>query len=126
MAASKHSRAMITVSAKPRPDLEAEVEAWDEGRFAKDSWEDAPEAVPARAESVAISIRLPAAMLDVLRAFAARSGVGYQVLMKTWLHERIAAERAELAARARSRRAPTPERMVDSENIDGPHYRMTG
>jgi hypothetical protein len=31
-------------------------------------------------------------MLAVLKAFAERTGVGYQTLVKQWLHERIQAE----------------------------------
>jgi hypothetical protein len=38
-------------------------------------------------------------MIAILRAFAEGEGVGYQVLMKRWLDDRIKQEREELAAR---------------------------
>lgn len=41
---------------------------------------------------VSISIRMPVKMLAILREFAEREGVGYQVLIKTWLHDRIREE----------------------------------
>ena len=63
-------------------------------------WEDAPNAVPRAAESVAISLRLPKHMLGILREFAWRQGIGYQVLMKRWLDDRIRNEAAELRRRA--------------------------
>ena len=53
---------------------------------------DAPDAVPRQAESVPISIRVPKVMLEILREFARREGVGYQVLMKRWLDDRIRQE----------------------------------
>ena len=56
-------------------------------------WVDAPDAVPRAAESVAVSIRLPKKLLGILREFARREGIGYQVLMKRWLDERIGKER---------------------------------
>lgn len=60
-------------------------------------WEDAPDAVPRNAESVAISLRLPKKMLDILREFARREGkgIGYQALLKRWLDDRIRKEAAE-------------------------------
>jgi hypothetical protein len=36
-------------------------------------------------------------MLTILKAFARREGIGYQVLMKRWLDERISEERDELS-----------------------------
>lgn len=55
-------------------------------------WTDAPEAVPRIAESTAISVRFPTKMLPILKEFARREDVGYQVLMKRWLDERIKVE----------------------------------
>lgn len=55
-------------------------------------WVDAPEAVPRHSQSVSVTIRLPKLMLDLLREFAQREGVGYQVLMKRWLDDRIRRE----------------------------------
>lgn len=74
-------------------ELAEEARRWDEREVTPAGWEDAPEAVPRVKESVAISIRLPRRMIEVLKEFAQRSGIGYQVLMKRWLDERIHQER---------------------------------
>lgn len=47
---------------------------------------------PTHPAAVSISIRMPVNMLAILREFAEREGVGYQVLIKTWLHDRIREE----------------------------------
>ena len=60
-------------------------------------WQDAPEAIPKAGASTAISLRIPTPMLAILKAFAEREGVGYQVLLKRWLDERIREERDKLA-----------------------------
>ena len=36
-------------------------------------------------ESTQINIRLPCQMVEILKEFARRAGIGYQVLMKRWL-----------------------------------------
>lgn len=123
MAASKRARVTITTTSEDRPDLADEAPRWVRGDFADSSWEDAPEAL-VRPESVAISIRFPAKMLEILRAFAAREGVGYQVLIKRWLDERLVIERDKLAPARPAPAAPRPERMRDSAVIDGPHYEI--
>lgn len=55
--------------------------------------EDAPYAVFRGAESKAISIRLPTAMIQLLKGFAKQQGIGYQVLIKRWLDDRLRFER---------------------------------
>jgi hypothetical protein len=74
-------------------ELAEEARRWDSGELSPKGWEDAPEAVPRAKESVPISLRVPAPMLEILKEFARREGVGYQVLMKRWLDERIRSER---------------------------------
>jgi predicted DNA binding CopG/RHH family protein len=74
-------------------ELAEEARRWDERRVSPVDWEDAPNAVPRAKESVAVSIRLPRQMVEILREFARRTGIGYQVLMKRWLDERIRQER---------------------------------
>ena len=44
--------------------------------------------------SESISLRLPKPMLVILKEFARREGIGYQVLIKRWLDDRIRAEHA--------------------------------
>ena len=74
-------------------ELAEEARRWDEREVTPAGWEDAPEAVPRAKESVSISIRLPRPMVEILKEFARRAGIGYQVLMKRWLDERIRQER---------------------------------
>ncbi|HET7505385.1 MAG TPA: CopG family antitoxin [Kofleriaceae bacterium] len=53
-------------------------------------------AVPRAQEATAISIRIPRALLALLKKFAEREGVGYQVLIKRWLDDRLRMERERL------------------------------
>jgi CopG antitoxin of type II toxin-antitoxin system len=82
-------------------ELAEEARRWDSGELTPRGWVDAPDALPRARESVAISLRVPAPMLEILKEFARREGIGYQVLMKRWLDERIRMERD----RGRKRRA---------------------
>lgn len=77
-------------------EMAEEAQRWAEGKVPPGSLVDAPEAVPRAKESIAISIRLPRLMVELLKEFARRSGIGYQVLMKRWLDERIRQERERL------------------------------
>ncbi len=83
-----------------RAKLAEEAAAWSEGRLTPQGWEDAPSAVPRAAASKAISIRLPVPMLQLLRGFAERDGIGYQVLIKRWLDDRLRTERRRLRSRS--------------------------
>jgi hypothetical protein len=89
-------------SADHRPasaeELAREAADWDLRRARPDDWQDAPEAIPRVGSSKAISIRIPTQMLAILKAFARREGIGYQVLMKRWLDERISEERDRLSS----------------------------
>ena len=78
-------------------ELAAEASRWDSGAIESKGWVDAPEAIPRARASTPISLRVPEQMLRILKLFAEREGVGYQVLMKQWLDERIQKERDELA-----------------------------
>ncbi len=77
--------------------LAREALLWDSGSLRPDDWIDAPEAVPRSGAATPISIRVPTQMLAVLKAFAKREGIGYQVLMKRWLDERIREEHSKLS-----------------------------
>ena len=92
---------MTDQSYRPASDQELASEArrWNAGEVDGRGWLEAPEAIPRAGSSTPISLRVPAQMLEILRAFAQREGVGYQVLMKRWLDERIREERDALAAR---------------------------
>src|SRR5688500_7346216 len=52
----------------------------------------APERPVESGPLVAISLRVPGSMLESLKQFAELRGVGYQVLMKRWLDDRIRQE----------------------------------
>ena len=78
--------------------LADEVRRLESGAVDSSGWVDAPEAIPRVRASTPISLRLPTQMLRILKLFAEREGVGYQVLMKQWLDERIRKERDDLAA----------------------------
>ena len=79
--------------------LAAEAKRWESGAIDPDGWVDAPEAIPHVRASTPISLRVPTQMLRILKLFAEREGVGYQVLMKRWLDERVQVEQETLAAR---------------------------
>ena len=66
-------------------ELAEEARKWDTRELTPSMLIDAPEAIPRVGESTAISIRLPTKMLALLKEFARREGLGYQVLMKRWL-----------------------------------------
>lgn len=74
-------------------ELAEEAQQWETGKLTPKGWVDAPDAIPNVKESVPISLRVPATMLLILKEYARREGVGYQVLMKRWLDERISTER---------------------------------
>jgi len=52
---------------------------------------------------------MPKALLAVLKAFAEREGIGYQVLIKRWLDDRIREERNRL--RKKLSQSTTRERV---------------
>lgn len=80
-------------------ELEREARDWDLRVLTPRGWKDAPEAIPRVGASTTISLRMPTQMLSVLKAFAKQEGVGYQVLLKRWLDDRIREERDRLAMR---------------------------
>jgi predicted DNA binding CopG/RHH family protein len=77
--------------------LADEARRWDARELTPAGWEDATDAVPRAKASEAISLRLPLPMLAVLKEFARREGIGYQVLIKRWLNDRIFQERDQRA-----------------------------
>lgn len=94
-----------------REELEREAEDWDRGVLTPRDWQDAPEAIPRVGASTSISLRVPNDMLAILKAFARRQGIGYQVLLKRWLDDRIRDERDKLA----KERKDSPARDADSD-----------
>ena len=83
-------------------ELVHEGRCWDNREMTPAGWEDAPEAVPCARESVADSLCLPVQMMAILKEFAQRAGVSYQVLMKRWLDDRIRQEHERIQSQAGS------------------------
>jgi len=77
-------------------EMAEEARRWAESEMPNVGMEDSPDAVPRARESTQINIRLPCKMVDILKEFANREGIGYQALMKRWLDERIRQERDRL------------------------------
>jgi hypothetical protein len=94
----------MTETRATNEELAKEAILWDSHQLTPKGWEDAPDAVPRPKESIQISIRLPRQMIEILKEFARRQGIGYQVLIKRWLDERIRQERESL----RRRQEPVP------------------
>lgn len=110
----------------PHDVLAQEASDWDARRRTPAGFEDAADAIPRAREATAISIRMPTALLSLLKKFAEREGVGYQVLIKRWLDDRVREERDRLrrdrsqaAMRERSRAPQFP--LVDRDDGRG-HY----
>jgi len=80
----------------PHATLAAEAAEWDSRRRTPSGFTDDEEAVPRARESTAISLRLPGALLALLKKFAEREQIGYQVLIKQWLDDRVRLERERL------------------------------
>jgi hypothetical protein len=80
----------------PHAELAAEAAEWDSRRRTPSEFVDDDDAVPRAHEATAISIRIPQALLALLKQFAEREGIGYQVLIKRWLDDRLRVERERL------------------------------
>jgi hypothetical protein len=63
-------------------ELADEAHRWDSRQITPAGWKNAPDALPDARESTVISLHLPGAMMAILDEFAARSGIGYQDLIK--------------------------------------------
>ena len=92
-------------------ELEQEVQDWENRIIDPRNWIDTPESVPNIEGSTAISLRVPNQLLSVLKAFAEREGIGYQVLIKQWLDQRIRDERRKLVEEQTV--TPREAKMVD-------------
>lgn len=92
-------------------ELRNEAARWIERSVDGRKWVDAPERVPRVDETVLISVRVPKRMLAILREFARRAGIGYQVLLKQWLDDRIRAEHEGLSSVEAVRRASSSAPM---------------
>ncbi len=108
---------MNTPNHKPasREELEREAEDWDRGVLTTRGWQDAPEAIPKVGASTSISLRVPNEMLAILKAFARRQGIGYQVLLKRWLDDRIRDERDKLAKEGKDSTARDAESVASGK-----------
>lgn len=110
-------------------ELAREAAEWASGARTPRGAVDAPEAVPNAGRAKAISLRVPTELLAILRGFAKREGIGYQVLIKRWLDDRVRAERERLRSRAPGRFAQDATGLhapgfplSDSPDPTGSHY----
>jgi predicted DNA binding CopG/RHH family protein len=109
------------------PQLAREASDWDSRRISPAGFVDDPSAIPRAKEATAISLRMPTALLELLKKFAEREGIGYQVLIKRWLDDRLRAERDRMRAHGATGHRPaelprTPEfPLVDRDDGRG-HY----
>lgn len=87
----------LTYKPASQEELQQEARDWDIRVLTPRNWQSAPEAIPRAAASTTISLRIPTQMLSILKEFAQRQGVGYQVLLKRWLDDRIREEREKIA-----------------------------
>jgi len=119
----------------PHDQLAREASSWDERQLTPAGFTDAPEAIPNASQSTAISIRMPNQLLELLKKFAKHEGIGYQVLIKRWLDDRLRAEldkiREDKASRTsgheheprQSSRVRAPVfPLMDRADPNGPHY----
>ena len=88
------SRAVATHT--PHDVLAQEASDWAARRQTPAGFEDATDAVPRARAATAIRLRMPAALLTILKRFAEREGIGYQVLIQRWLDDRVREERERL------------------------------
>ena len=74
--------------------LAEEAKAWSDGtkKPTDPEWYDAPSAVPRYRESERVELRLPIIMVKILKEFARRENIGWHMLMKRWLDDRIREE----------------------------------
>jgi hypothetical protein len=77
-------------------EMAKEAAYWESKEASLAGWVDATDEVPRAGESEAISLRMPTMLLHILKEFARRQGIGYQVLIKRWLDDRVATERTLL------------------------------
>jgi hypothetical protein len=121
----KKTRARVPTRT-PHAALAEEVKQIESGGLAGDRFVDAPEAVPRANESQLVSIRLPNRLLAILKRFAKEEGIGYQVLLKRWLDDRVREEHVRLQRERKAGAAPSFP-LADREPKDGRHYaRRTG
>jgi predicted DNA binding CopG/RHH family protein len=109
----------------PHASLAAEATEWDATRQIPPDFVDEPRAVPRAGEATAISLRLPNALLALLKKFAEREGIGYQVLLKRWLDDRLRLERERLRSNTRELAKPrsrAPQFPLQDRDGEASHY----
>ena len=110
----------------PHAILAEEASQWDDRRRDLSGFTDAEDAVPRAQEATAISLRMPKALLALLKKFAEREGLGYQVLIKRWLDDRVRLERERLrgvgSGEASRRRCRAPQFPLMDRAGEAGHY----
>jgi predicted DNA binding CopG/RHH family protein len=129
MSKKKDARTAVasTPTRTPHQDLAQEASDWDSRRRTPAGFVEEPSAVPRAQEATAISIRMPNALLVLLKKFAEREGIGYQVLIKRWLDDRVRVERDRMRAnradlRLSAERSRAPQFPLIDRDDDRGHY----
>lgn len=122
-----HSAKGGTPTRTPHQELADEASDWDSRRRTPSGFVEDPSAVPRAQEATAISLRMPTALLELLKKFAEREGIGYQVLIKRWLDDRIRTERERIRASRSALRLSTkhpraPQFPLFDRDGDCGHY----
>lgn len=100
------------MTTKKKDILKEEAAKWAQQAPGDGSWQPAPNAVPRDNESLMISVRFPKRLVTILKEFARREGIGYQVLFKRWLDDRVRYE----ARRFLQSEVAMPEKDVHTEH----------
>lgn len=104
--------------------LAREAAEWSTGARTPAVFEDAPDAAPRASESKPVSLRLPRTLLDILRQFAEREGIGYQVLIKRWLDDRVRVERERMRSRAATASSGQARGQQQRRRFSAPSFPM--
>lgn len=123
------TKAIVPPTRTPHSKLAEEAAEWDNRRRTPSGFVDDPDAVPRASEATAISLRMPNTLLELLKRFAEREGIGYQVLIKRWLDDRVRMERERLRTARRDAttdqsRSPAPQFPLFDRADDGGHYQQ--
>lgn len=76
---------------KEREQYRKETLAWVSGEWDPKDWTDSPKSAPEG--HAVVNLRVSPKLLEILREFARREGIGIEALIKYWLTDRIIDER---------------------------------
>ena len=104
-------------------ELAKEANDWENLTAVPKDWELAPEALPRRSASTPISIRMPTQLLEILKKIAKSQDIGYQVLIKRWLDDRLRAELKDLKHQKSLAKIAKPKRSRPAKATTTPTHK---